>query len=57
MEQIYAIELNKQQLDTVMKALGELPLKEAFPVFDSINRQFIAQSGKAEGQDKDGKKE
>lgn len=57
MEQIYAIELSKQQLDTVMKALGELPLKEAFPVFDSINRQFIAQSGKAEGHDKDGKKE
>ena len=39
----YTITLNKQMLDIVMKALGELPLKESLPVFNSINEQYIAQ--------------
>ena len=40
----YTIKLNKQMLDIVMKALGELPLKESLPVFNSINEQFVAQT-------------
>ena len=40
----YTITLTKQMLDTVMKALGELPLKEALPVFNEINNQYIAQT-------------
>lgn len=42
----YTITLNKQMLDVVMKALGELPLKEAMPVFTDINNQFIEQTKK-----------
>ena len=44
----YMIKLNQQMLDTVMKALGELPLKEALPVFNEINGQFISQISKPE---------
>lgn len=40
----FTIKLNKQMLDIVMKALGELPLKESLPVFNSINEQFVAQT-------------
>jgi len=40
----YKFELGKQQLDIVMKGLGELPLKEALPVFNEINNQYIAQT-------------
>lgn len=39
----YKFELDKQQLDVIMKALGELPLKEALPVFNAVNAQFVAQ--------------
>ena len=39
----YMIELTKEQLDIVMKALGELPLKESLPVFNDINAQYIEQ--------------
>ena len=39
----FTIKLNKQMLDIIMKALGELPLKESLPVFNSINEQYIAQ--------------
>ena len=40
--------LDKQQLDVIMKALGELPLKESLPVFNAINNQFIEQTKKEE---------
>ena len=40
----YTITLTKQMLDTVMKGLGELPLKEALSVFNEINNQYIAQT-------------
>jgi len=40
----YKFELGKQQLDIIMKALGELPLKESLPVFNEINNQYIAQT-------------
>ena len=40
----YTIKLNKQMLDIVMKALGELPLKESLPVFNEINAQYIKQA-------------
>lgn len=43
----YTITLNKAQLDIVMKALGELPLKESLPVFNEINGQFIKQEQEA----------
>ena len=46
----YTIELNKAHLDTVMKALGELPLKESLPVFNEINGQFIEQSRNKEAE-------
>ena len=39
----FTIKLNKASLDIIMKALGELPLKESLPVFNSINEQYIAQ--------------
>ena len=39
----YKFELDKQQLDIIMKALGELPLKESLPVFNEINNQYITQ--------------
>ena len=39
----YIIKLDKQQLDIIMKALGELPLKESLPVFNEINGQYIEQ--------------
>lgn len=39
----YKFELDKQQLDIIMKALGELPLKEALSVFNVVNAQFVAQ--------------
>lgn len=39
----YTITLTKEHLDTVMKGLGELPLKESLPVFNEINNQFIKQ--------------
>lgn len=42
----YLIELTKSQLDIIMKALGELPLKESLPVFNEINRQYIEQTKK-----------
>ena len=42
----YTIILNKQMLDTVMKALGELPLKESMATFNAINEQFLEQSQK-----------
>lgn len=45
----YEIKLNKTELDIVMKALGELPMKESFSVFNSINAQYIAQRKKEEG--------
>ena len=44
----YTITLTKEQLDVVMKALGELPLKESLLVFNEINGQFIKQE--QEGQ-------
>lgn len=47
----YMIELTKEQLDIVMKALGELPLKESLDVFNTINNQFIEQSQKKEKTD------
>ena len=40
----YTIKLNKQMLDIVMRALGELPLKESMPVFNVINEQYIEQT-------------
>lgn len=42
----FKFELNKQMLDIVMKALGELPLKESLPVFNEINSQYIEQTKK-----------
>ena len=39
----FSITLSKPELDVIMKALGELPLKESLPVFNSINEQYIAQ--------------
>ena len=39
----YTIVLTRAMLDIVMKGLGELPLKEALPVFNEINNQYIAQ--------------
>jgi len=44
----YTITLTKEHLDIVMKALGELPLKESLLVFNEINGQFIKQE--QEGQ-------
>lgn len=40
----FTIKLNKQMLDIVMKALGELPLKESLATFNAINEQFVAQT-------------
>ena len=40
----YTITLNKEMLETVMRGLGELPLKESLPVFNTINEQYIAQT-------------
>lgn len=40
----FSITLSKPELDVIMKALGELPLKESLPVFNSINEQFVAQT-------------
>ena len=39
----FNISLSKEQLDIIMKALGELPLKESLPVFNEINRQYLIQ--------------
>ena len=39
----YIFKLNKQQLDTVMEALGELPFKKSSAVFNEINNQYLAQ--------------
>ena len=39
----FNIELTRAQLDIIMKALGELPLKESLPVFNEINNQYITQ--------------
>ena len=44
----FTITLNKQALEIVMKGLGELPLKEALPVFNDINAQYIQQTQKKE---------
>ena len=46
----FTFSLSRQELDVVMKALGELPLKEALPVFNQINEQYIKQI-KKEGND------
>ena len=43
MDKTFAIVLTKEALDIVMKALGELPLKESLPVFNEINTQYIKQ--------------
>lgn len=40
----FTITFSKEQLDIVMEALGELPLKRSLPVFNAINQQFIEQS-------------
>ena len=40
----YTIILEKQELDTIMKALGELPLKESYAVFEKLNDQYLAQA-------------
>ena len=49
----YVFKLTKQQLDTVMKALGELPFKESCAVFNEINNQYLAQTeGGANVQEK-----
>ena len=45
MDKFY-IELTRAQLDIIMKALGELPLKESLPVFNEINNQYIEQTKK-----------
>ena len=42
--QKFIIELSREQLDKVMKALGELPLKESYETFNVINEQFIQQT-------------
>lgn len=42
------IKITKEQLDTVMKGLAELPLRESYSVFEEINNQFIAQTQKKE---------
>jgi hypothetical protein len=39
----YIIELTIDQLNAVMKGLGELPLKESLPTFNEINNQYISQ--------------
>ena len=39
----YTFVLNKQELDVVIKALGELPLKESYAVFEKFNDQYLAQ--------------
>lgn len=49
----YTITLNKAQLDIVMEALGEIPLKRSMPVFNEINNQFVTQVNKAQGEKKD----
>lgn len=40
----FVITLKKEELDIVMRALGELPLKDSLPVFNTINTQFIQQA-------------
>lgn len=44
----FTITLTKAQLDLVMEALGEIPLKRSFQVFTEINNQYIAQTKKEE---------
>lgn len=39
----FLIELNEQQLNIVVKGLGELPFKEVFQVYNTINNQYISQ--------------
>ena len=40
----YTFTLEKQELDIIMKALGELPLKESYAVFEKLNDQYLAQT-------------
>ena len=40
----FLIELTTEQLNAVMKGLGELPLKESLATFNEINNQFITQN-------------
>lgn len=39
----FVIVLSKEYLDIVIKGIAELPLKEALPVFNEINNQYIKQ--------------
>ena len=39
----FLIELTTEQLNAVMKGLGELPLKESLATFNEINNQYIKQ--------------
>ena len=39
----FTFTLTKEQLDTVFKALGELPLKESILVFTELNNQCMNQ--------------
>lgn len=49
----YIIELTEHDLNIVVKGLGELPFKEVFQVYNTINNQYIAQkqAPKSEGKE------
>ncbi len=49
----FTITLTKDQLDLVMEALGELPLKRSINVFTAINQQFIDQTNKVEKKEEE----